>query len=104
VFNISVGICKYNGGGMIQLPDAVADDGLFDITVINRISKPDIIFNLKRLYNGTITKHPLAGSYRGRTVIIESDQLIQLETDGESLGHSPFKFEIIPRSIRVLRG
>lgn len=104
VFNISIGICKYNGGGMMQLPYAVADDGLFDVTVINKISKYDVILNLKRLYNGTITRHPKVDAYKGKTIFIDSDPLIHLETDGESLGHSPFTFEIIPRSIRVLTG
>ena len=104
VFNISIGICKFNGGGMMQLPDAVADDGLFDITVINKIKKHDVILNLKRLYNGTINRHPMVETYRGKSVVIDSDPLIHLETDGESLGHSPFIFNIIPGSIRVLVG
>ncbi len=104
VFNISIGICKYNGGGMMQLPYAVPDDGLFDITVINKIKKHDIILNVKRLYNGTIASHPMVETYRGKSVFIDSDPAIHLETDGESLGHSPFTFEIIPKSIRVLAG
>lgn len=104
IFNISIGICKYNGGGMIQLPYAVADDGLFDVTVINKIKKHDVILNLKRLYNGTITRHSKVESYKGKTILIDSRPVIHLETDGESLGHSPFTFEIIPRSIRVLVG
>jgi len=104
IFNISIGICKYNGGGMMQLPEAVPDDGLFDITVINKIRKHDVVLNLKRLYNGTINKHPLVDTYRGKSVYIESNPHIHLETDGESLGHSPFTFDIIPRSIRVLVG
>jgi YegS/Rv2252/BmrU family lipid kinase len=104
VFNISIGICKYNGGGMMQLPDAIADDGLFDITVINAIKKHDVILNLKRLYDGTITRHPRVDTYRGKSVTIDSQPVIHLETDGETLGHSPLTFEIIPRSIRVLVG
>ena len=36
--SMNVGICKYNGGGMIAVPGAVPDDGLFDLTVINRMS------------------------------------------------------------------
>ena len=104
VFNISIGICKYNGGGMMQLPDAIADDGLFDITVINKIKKHDVILNLKRLYNGTINRHPMVETYKGKSIFIDSDPIIHLETDGESLGHSPFTFDIIPGSIRVLVG
>ncbi len=104
IFNISIGICKYNGGGMMQLPDAVADDGLFDVTVINKIRKHDVLLNIKRLYNGTIGSMPMVETYRGRSICIESEPMIHLETDGESLGHSPFTFEIIPRSIRVIIG
>jgi len=36
---LCVGIGKYNGGGMMQLPNAIPDDGLFDITVIKKIGK-----------------------------------------------------------------
>ncbi|MFP4367052.1 MAG: diacylglycerol/lipid kinase family protein [bacterium] len=102
VFNISIGICKYNGGGMMQLPHAVANDGFFDVTVINKIKKHEVILNLKRLYNGTITKHHTVESYKGKSIFIDSEPIIHLETDGESLGHSPFIFEIIPRSIKIL--
>jgi YegS/Rv2252/BmrU family lipid kinase len=104
IFNISIGICKYNGGGMIQLPDAIPNDGLFDVTVINKIRKHDVILNIKRLYNGTIGSMPMVQTFRGKSISIESEPLIHLETDGESLGHSPFTFEIIPASIRVIIG
>ncbi len=104
IFNISIGICKYNGGGMMQLPGAIADDGLFDITVINKIKKHDVILNLRKLYNGKIVKHPKVNTYKGKTILIDSMPAIHLETDGESLGHSPFTFNIIPRSIKVLVG
>jgi YegS/Rv2252/BmrU family lipid kinase len=36
VFSLNVGIGKYNGGGMIQVPHAIADDGLYSITLIKK--------------------------------------------------------------------
>ncbi|MCB8994531.1 MAG: diacylglycerol kinase family lipid kinase [Bacteroidales bacterium] len=102
VFNISVGICKYNGGGMMPLPDANPDDGLFDLTVIKKIGKFDVIRSIKKLYDGSIVRHKKVETYKGKTIRISSDSRIYLETDGESLGHTPMVFEIIPRSIRVL--
>jgi YegS/Rv2252/BmrU family lipid kinase len=104
IFNINVGICKYSGGGMIQSPNAVPDDGLFDLTVIRKLSKPNVILSLKRLYNGTIHKHPKVDSYTGKTIRVESRGRIQLETDGETLGHTPIEFSIIPKSVRVFTG
>ena len=38
-FTISVGIGRYSGGGMLQTPNAIPDDGLFDMTVIKRLGK-----------------------------------------------------------------
>ena len=104
IFSMNIGIGKYNGGGMIQLPKAVADDGLFDLTVIKKLSKPNVILSLKRLYNGTISEHPKVETFTGKSIRVNSDTKIHLETDGESLGHTPMKFEIIPRSLKVISG
>ena len=104
IFSMNVGICRYSGGGMIQAPNAVPDDGLFDLTVIRKLSKPDVILSLKRLYNGTIHMHPKVDSYTGRSIRVESRETIRLETDGETLGHTPIEFSIIPKSVKVLTG
>jgi YegS/Rv2252/BmrU family lipid kinase len=104
VFSMNVGICRYNGGGMIQAPNAIPDDGLFDMTVIRKLSKTNVILSLKMLYNGTIHKHPKVDIYTGKSIRVESRDTIRLETDGESLGHTPIEFSIIPRSVKVLTG
>jgi len=104
VFSFNVGICKYNGGGMIQVPDAIPDDGLFNMTLIKKVSKLNIIANMKKLYNGKITTHSKVETWTGKTVRIDGPMKIQLETDGETLGHSPLEFSIIPRSVKVISG
>jgi YegS/Rv2252/BmrU family lipid kinase len=104
ILSMNVGICKYNGGGMISVPGAVPDDGLFDLTVINRMSRPNIIWSLRRLYDGTINEHPRVDSFTGRSIRVESADRIMLETDGESLGHTPLEFSILPKSVKVIAG
>jgi len=104
IFSMNIGIGKYNGGGMMQVPGAIADDGLFDLTVINKISKPDIIMSLRKLYNGNIVHHRKVETFTGRSISIDSDTKILLETDGESLGHTPMEFQIIPKSVQVISG
>ena len=104
VFSLNVGICKFNGGGMMQVPNADPADGLFDITVIRKIGRFSVIRNLGKLYNGRIIHHPKVRSLRGKNISIKAKSPVYLETDGESLGHSPFKFEIIPGSISIIQG
>lgn len=101
-FTISLGIGKYSGGGMKQTPNAIHDDGLFDITIIKRMRKGEIIRSLKKLYDGTILEHPKIEGHTGRNIIINSKPPIQLEADGESLGYSPIEFNIIPAAVNVV--
>jgi YegS/Rv2252/BmrU family lipid kinase len=104
IFSLNVGIGMYNGGGMIQVPHAVVDDGLYSITLIKKIGKLNVLANIKKLYNGTITSHSKVETYMARSVQIDGSSKLKIETDGESLGHGPVSFEIIPRSVRVISG
>ena len=103
-FSLSIGICKYNGGGMMQLPQAVPDDGLLDATLIKKLGKFTVLKEVKNLFDGSFIKHPKVQTFRGSTIRVVSEPPISLEADGESLGHSPFIFEIIPKSLRVVVG
>jgi diacylglycerol kinase (ATP) len=106
IFTLSVGICKYNGGGMMQLPNAVPDNGMFDVTLIRKASKFKVIANIKNLYDGSFVKIPEVEMFTGNKIEIISRpaQSLFLETDGESLGHSPFEFEIISKCIKLIKG
>ena len=104
VFSLNVGIGKYNGGGMIQVPHAIADDGLYSITLIKKIGKLTVLANMKRLYNGSIVTHSKVETYMAKSIQIDGSRRLQIETDGETLGHGPMSFKVIPRSIRVISG
>jgi YegS/Rv2252/BmrU family lipid kinase len=104
VFSMSIAIGKYCGNGMMQTPDAIADDGLFDVTLIKKIGRGNVLRNIGKLYNGKIINHPRVDTYKGKSIYIDSDPIIHLETDGESLGHSPFRFDILPSSVSVIYG
>lgn len=101
-FTISLGIGKYSGGGMRQTPNAIHDDGLFDITIIKRMRKGEIIRSLKKLYDGTILDHPKIEGHTGKNILINSTPAIHMEADGESLGYSPIEFNIIPAAVNVI--
>lgn len=102
VFTISIGIGRFSGGGMMQTPKAIPDDGLFDITIIKKMTKGDLLMSLRRLYDGSILDHPKIEGYTGKDVLIDSDPLIHVEADGESLGHSPIEFNLQPKSINIV--
>jgi YegS/Rv2252/BmrU family lipid kinase len=104
IFSLNVGNGRYCGGGMRQTPHALPDDGLLDVTIINGIGKFEIIRNLKILYDGSILNHPKIDGYKCKNVKVSSDSAIFVEADGESLGHTPAEFSIVPASIRIIYG
>jgi diacylglycerol kinase family enzyme len=89
---------------MMQAPNAIPDDGLFDVTVITRLSRFLVIRSVKKLYDGSFLSMPQVKTFRGEKVEVESDPPMFLETDGESLGHTPMTFEVVPLSISVVSG
>ena len=104
IFSLNVGNGRYCGGGMRQTPFAVPDDGILDVTIIKGMGKIEIILNLKILYNGTILDHPKVDGYKCKNIIVRSDSLLYVEADGESLGHTPAEFSIIPSCINIVYG
>jgi YegS/Rv2252/BmrU family lipid kinase len=106
VFSMNVGICKFNGGGMMQLPHAIPDDGLLDITIFKNVTKLRVIRNIKKLYSGTFTQLPFVQVHRGQIVSVVSTVRAQtfLEMDGESMGQTPFHFEVVPKAVCVITG
>ena len=102
LFSVAIGVCKYNGGGVQQLPEAVADDGLLDITLIRPVHWWLVVFRLKLFFIGSIFTIGLVGHYQGRNVRIESSPEMPVEVDGEILGGTPLEFKIRHRCVKVI--
>jgi YegS/Rv2252/BmrU family lipid kinase len=102
IFSMNVGICKFNGGGMMQVPSAIPDDGLMDVTLIKKTSKWLVVRYARKLFDGSLVDLPMVETFKGENIRIRSTGKVFLETDGESLGHTPFTFEVVPRCIKIV--
>lgn len=104
VFSTAFGIGKYSGGGMMQVPDAVPDDGLINTMVARKLPKIKFLFNIKTLFAGSIYKirqvmHATAKRYEVHTATPD-----RIEIDGEVVGTTPMSIEVIPRALRMVVG
>lgn len=104
IFSASIGIGKYNGGGMMQAPGAIPDNGLFQVTVIRKIGLLGILWNLPGLFTGTFVNDRRVSVYQAKHVAISSSQKIAGEADGEILGNHQFKLDILPKQLQVIVG
>ena len=105
ILSLSIGNCKYNGGGMMMMPDAIPNDGLLDMTVIKKVGMLKFAANVKNIYDGSfVQKLKEVSTSRGKKVRIISIPAhnLMLETEGENLNNSPFDFDIIPQAINMV--
>ncbi len=102
IFSISIGIGKFNGGGMMQAPGAVPDNGHFQVTIIRKIGLFGILSNLAGLYSGEFVKDPRVSSHKANNISISSSCNIAGEIDGEILGDNKFKIDIISQKLNVI--
>ncbi|MEE1147702.1 MAG: diacylglycerol kinase family protein [Alistipes sp.] len=102
LFSIAIGVGKFNGGGIQQLPSAVADDGLLDVTIIRPVHWWHVVFRLRRLFNGTIYSIGHVTHAQGKKIRIESSPETPLEVDGELYGHTPVELRVKHRKVKVI--
>jgi len=102
LFSLAVGICRYNGGGIQQLPRAVANDGLLDLTIIRPVHWWHVVFRARRLFNGEIYSIGHVRHAQGKTIKVLSVPSMPLETDGELQGGTPVTISVVPQAIRIV--
>jgi diacylglycerol kinase (ATP) len=92
---------RYHGGGMKLAPDARQDDGLFDVVSIGDVTKLDFLTTASKLYSGRYLSHPKVELLRSSTVAIDASEPLPLEVDGEPIGSTPARFDIVPAALRL---
>jgi len=104
LFTASIGLGKFNGGGMMQVPEANPLQGLFHITIIRKIGIWGILTNFKGLYSGKFISDRRVSTHTGKTIDISSGTPLPGEADGENLGAGSFRIGIVPHRLRVIYG
>jgi diacylglycerol kinase (ATP) len=92
---------RWHGGAMLLAPEAEPADGLFDVVLIGDITKRDFVTTAPKIYKGTYLAHPKVDLLRSRTVRVDAPERLPIELDGEQVGTTPVRFEIVPGALRV---
>jgi diacylglycerol kinase (ATP) len=101
MYEVVVANCAYLAGGMKMTPEAVPDDGLFDVLLLGDLTRTDLALTLPKVYRGTHLPHPKAELLRGRAVTVSSPTPLPVQLDGEQPGTTPARFELIPQAFRL---
>lgn len=97
------GICQFSGGGMQFTKDVNSSDGLFDITIAKNLHLFDLIFNIRKLYSGTIVHHKkIETSKTKKITVIPQNSEPFIQADGELIGTGKVTASILEKSLNFV--
>jgi diacylglycerol kinase (ATP) len=94
---------KYFGSGMCIAPDAKLSDGKMQLVIIGEVSLYDYLKNIPKIKKGHRVIHKeVAYAFAEKCEIVAVDNPCPIDMDGEYVGTTPLKAEILPSQIRML--
>ena len=102
VVTILMGNGRYGGGGMMTTPNADPGDGLFDVLIVDNMTKPDLLRSLPRIYKGTHLTHPKVFVKRAKEIEIRTKVRMCIQADGDLVGDAPAHFRVLPAALSVV--
>jgi YegS/Rv2252/BmrU family lipid kinase len=102
-YTVGAANSKTYGGGMRAAPEAMLDDGLLEVVVLESVGKLAFLTKiLPRVFSGEHTREPCVHTFRAREVAIVADRPFTMYADGDPIGELPLRVRAAPGAIRVL--
>jgi YegS/Rv2252/BmrU family lipid kinase len=99
---VAVTIGKTYGGGFSITPDALPDDGLFDVCMIDPLSLPQALIRLPFVIIGRHTRMKPVHMSRHSSLVIDCDRALPAQIDGEVLLERHYDLSILPSAIEYI--
>lgn len=92
---------RYTGTHFLIAPDARLDDGLFDVTLVRRLSRRRLLRLFPTIYDGRHLEFEEVTARQARHVRVTEPAGLPLMPDGEFRGHTPLEIQCIPRDLKL---
>ncbi|MGM0651903.1 MAG: diacylglycerol/lipid kinase family protein [Bacillota bacterium] len=99
---VAVGIGTAYGGGMKIVPDAIQDDGLFDVCVMDVMNRLSLVYHFPKVFSGALKNIEQTTMYRTSEVKLSLSQARPLHLEGEILLGDNLHFTLEPKGMKVL--
>ena len=99
---VSVGNTAFYGGGIPICPDADPTDGLFDVTVVGKVSRRHLLRILPSLRGGGHVNHPAVTTLRATEVRLGEANGWIAYADGERIQPLPVDLTCVPGALTLV--
>lgn len=93
------------GGGFMMAPEGKSDDGLFDLCIVQEVSRPRIFALIPKFMSGTQAAHPAVKTVRAARVTVTALKgSLPAHADGETLctEGDRLTLELLPQQLDVV--
>jgi diacylglycerol kinase (ATP) len=91
------------GGALHIAPGARVDDGLFQVCVVEAVSRFTVMRILPKVLKGKHVEHPAVKLHVTKSMRVESlDGPLLVCADGETIGPTPMTFQVRPGALKVM--
>jgi YegS/Rv2252/BmrU family lipid kinase len=102
-FSVGAANSKAYGGGMRAAPDAMLDDGLLEVVVLESVSKLAFLTKiLPKVFSGTHVREPGVKVFRAREIALGADRPFTMYADGDPIGELPVRVRALAGAITML--
>lgn len=92
------------GGGRLIAPDALIDDGLLDLCLIEAMTTVEFVALARKVADGDHVNDPRVRYLQASSIRIELDRETRINTDGEVLSATRAEYSILPRAATFFAG
>ena len=98
----TVSIGRRFAGGFFLTPKAIANDGLLDVCMIEKLSLPERIMILPKVPKGTHLQNKKVNYYQTGKIEIEFSHEVPFHLDGELHFSKHFDISILPGAVNII--
>lgn len=98
---VTISNSRFTGTHFLIAPDAEIDDGAFDVTILENLSRSRLLKLFPTIYSGRHVEYDEVTSRKAAQIIIRSPKGLLLGPDGEFYGHSPAEISCLPRDLTI---
>ncbi len=96
---VEISNSRYTGTSFLMAPEAKMDDGLLDVTLLNKINRRGLLKIFPTMFDGSHVQQDHVEVFKARKIKIETGVPKVLTPDGEVLGSTPIEVECLKQDV-----
>lgn len=98
---VSISNTRFTGTHFLIAPDAVIDDGLLDVTILEPLPRRRLLKLFPSIYSGRHGEYEEISTHKAKRIKIHSPASMLLAPDGEFCGHAPAEITCLRRDLTI---